>query len=49
MLVVVAVARATSAVGAKGPLQSLRLAIAPVLLLSVAVFRDRRDLLKGSG
>ncbi len=47
VLVVIAVAKGYFSVGIKGPLQSLRLAIAPVLLLGVAVFRDRRDLLRG--
>jgi O-antigen ligase len=47
VLVVIAVAKGYSSAGEHGPLQSLRLAIAPVLLLSVAVFRDRRELLNG--
>jgi O-antigen ligase len=47
ILVLIAVGKGFSSVGETGSIQSLRLALAPALLLSVAVFRDRQDLLRG--
>jgi O-antigen ligase len=47
VLVVVAVGKGYATVGHKGPNESLRLALAPLIGLGLAVFRDRRDLLRG--
>jgi len=47
VLVVIAFGKGYFSVGETGSLQSLRLGVAPLLLLSVAVFRDRWELLRG--